>query len=369
MKVVLLLSFVLMGCSTHVQSKSESTWARDNELKIQKYLESTSTLKSPVAIFDWDNTVIKNDVGDAVMLWMVKNGLILRPKSWKKTSRWLSEEAIRSLNQNCVDAPEKKPLPTSKNKKCADTILSIYLDGSGWLENYNKDTIEPGYAWLASLLHGYSPQEVRAIAAEAIRFNLENSPGFKEEIGTKSYSAYMRVYPQMKKLITELIESKVNVWVVSASPQPIVEVFGEYVGISAQKVIGIRNQVDRKGKYTHAFLACGTYKEGNQEIISYRQGKRCWINKEIFKLSDDKEQMNLPSPISFAAGDSDTDAFFLKDAKDFRIVINRNKPEIMCHALHNLDGKWIINPMFLDPKPRKESAYECKQYGLADIFE
>src|SRR5262249_9767814 len=27
----------------------------------------------PVAIFDWDNTVIKNDIGDATMFWMLNN--------------------------------------------------------------------------------------------------------------------------------------------------------------------------------------------------------------------------------------------------------------------------------------------------------
>jgi hypothetical protein len=45
-------------------------------------------------------------------------------------------------------------------------------------------------------------------------------------------------------------------------------------------------------------------------------------------------------------------------------VINRNKPEVMCHALANQDGFWIINPMFITPKAKKKTPYECQAYQL-----
>ena len=36
----------------------------------------------------------------------------------------------------------------------------------------------------------------------------------------------------------------------------------------------------------------------------------------------------------FAAGDSDTDIEFLRDAT-YKLVLNRNKKELMCHAYYN----------------------------------
>ena len=67
---------------------------------------------------------------------------------------------------------------------------------------------------------------------------------------------------------------------------------------------------------------------------------------------------------SLKAGDSEGDFFFLKDATEARLVINRNKTELMCHAYANSDGKWLINPMFIHPKPQKTSDYDCHTFNI-----
>jgi phosphoserine phosphatase len=352
-----ILGILTISCSSKTKQTPVSQWSGDNEEKINKYLDSVKTLTFPVAIFDWDNTVIKNDIGDAVMMWMVKHDQILRPLSWRKTSRWLKDSAVKNLERHCSHVARLEPLKTSTKRLCSDTILSIYFEGKAWKETYNKDTMEPAYAWLASLLAGYTPAKAQAIAGEAINSNL------KSPLDSPSY---IRVYPQMKKLIADLKQRGVDVWIVSASPQPAVEAFGKHVDIAPEKIIGIRNVLDKKGLLTSTIQGCGPYKDGNQDIITYRQGKRCWINKTIFNMTNTQDQMEQRSPISFAAGDSDTDAYFLKDASDLHIVINRNKPEVMCNALANRDAKWLINPMFIDPKSKRLAPYDCKVFGLED---
>ena len=52
----------------------------------------------------------------------------------------------------------------------------------------------------------------------------------------------------------------------------------------------------------------------------------------------------------FAAGDSDTDLTFVQDARVLKLVINRNKSGLMCNAYSNDGHKWLINPMFIEPK-------------------
>lgn len=42
-----------------------------------------------------------------------------------------------------------------------------------------------------------------------------------------------------------------------------------------------------------------------------------------------------------------------------KLVINRNKKELMCNGYGNYGGKYIINPMFIDPKPQLTSGYPC----------
>jgi len=52
--------------------------------------------EKPVAVFDWDNTVIKNDVGDATTFWMLRNDKILQPpnKNWATTSPFLCNDGV-----------------------------------------------------------------------------------------------------------------------------------------------------------------------------------------------------------------------------------------------------------------------------------
>lgn len=60
----------------------------------------------------------------------------------------------------------------------------------------------------------------------------------------------------------------------------------------------------------------------------------------------------------FVAGDSDTDIAMLKDATSLKLVIERNKLQVMCHALANYQSKWLHQPMFLEPKTPPAS-YAC----------
>ena len=35
----------------------------------------------------------------------------------------------------------------------------------------------------------------------------------------------------------------------------------------------------------------------------------------------------------------------------------------MCNAYDNEDGKWLINPMFIEPKGQREEPYPCSTNG------
>ena len=64
-------------------------------------------VKGPgVAAFDWDNTVMKNDIGDATLWWMLRNDKIRHPagQDCGQTSKWLTTAATTALKSAC-DAP------------------------------------------------------------------------------------------------------------------------------------------------------------------------------------------------------------------------------------------------------------------------
>ncbi|HTL12420.1 MAG TPA: haloacid dehalogenase-like hydrolase [Bdellovibrionota bacterium] len=365
----LCMALIAVGQAAHAD------WAGENGARIQAFLKAGGHTPGPggrpVAAFDWDNTVAKNDVGDATVYWLLEHDKVLKPVSWGATSSHLTPEAVASLDAACP-GPAGKPLVTSQDNGCAAAILSIYEDqkttggAAAFKKDFHADWLEPAYGWMAALLAGYTPAQVRKFADEVIEAGQTAAVGAKKKIAGREVEGYLRVYPEMKALIAGLRAAHFDVWIVSASPQPLVEVFARRVGVPPAHVIGIRSTLDSNGKMTAKFQACGEAGEGNQDLITYRQGKRCWINQVIFGVMDPKKMMEQPSTTSLAAGDSDTDVFFVKDARDLRVVLNRNKAELMCNAYANTDGKWLVNPMFISAKSKKKEPYSCKAYGLPD---
>jgi phosphoserine phosphatase len=381
-----------LGKPACVSLDAAQTWYGSNRDKLDQLLRTQGACsatydasKKPLAVFDWDNTVIKNDVGDATFFYMLAHDQIVQPpgKNWRFTSRYITGDAVSALDAACGSAaPAGAPLPTSTNMACGREILSIYVDGktsggkaafSGW--DYRR--MEPAYAWLAQLLAGYSQAQVRGFAALAKTENLANAVDSKGTIAGVQVTAWARIYEPMRDLIGKLQQGGFDVWVVSASPQPIVEVWASEVGIAGDHVIGIRN-VERGGKYSADLQGCGDVADGTNDgsgnatgnsLITYIDGKRCWINKVIFGDSTKTALQRSPDarqrPV-FAAGDSDTDITFLQDATGLKLAINRNKKELMCNAFANAGGSWIVNPMFIQPRPQQTTPYPCSTSACKD---
>ncbi|MEU9803928.1 haloacid dehalogenase-like hydrolase [Streptomyces sp. NPDC051000] len=360
-------------------------WYGDNQARLQRLLDTYGACApyrpnrdKPVAVFDWDNTVVKNDVGDAQMFWLLRNGKIRLPAGgdWATTSRHLTPAAARALDEACGRlARPGAPLPTGApaGAGCADEINAVYgtaatRSGAAAFAGWDHRTTEPGYAWLAQLTRGWSAREVRGFAAAARTENLTAPIGATQRVGTGSATGWVRYYEQQKDLIGALRKAGFDVWISSASPQPVVEVWAEGVGIDADHVIGIRNTTTRDGRHTAHLQGCGSVKDGADTMITYIDGKRCWINKEIFGIRGAAAEKVQPAARRqvFAAGDSDTDISFLRDATALRLVLNRNKNELMCRAYDNSDGKWIVNPMFIEPKGRKSAPYPCATTGYVE---
>lgn len=309
------------------------------------------------------------------MFWMLRNGKIRQPagRDWSTTSRYLTAPAARALAGACgALAAPGAPLPTGSaaGTACADQVFAVYGTGAttagapafaGW----NRRTTEPGYAWLAQLMHGWTAKQIRSFAAAARTENLAAPIGTKQRVGSATATGWVRYYDQQRDLVRTLRRAGFDVWISSASPQPVVEVWAEGVGIDARHVIGIRNVATYAGKFTPHLKGCGTVRDGQDSMITYIDGKRCWINKEIFGVRGAAAERVAPAARRqvFAAGDSDTDVSFLRDATALRLVVNRNKNELMCRAYDNGDGRWIVNPMFIEPKQRKTTPYPCATTG------
>ncbi|MFD4657323.1 haloacid dehalogenase-like hydrolase [Kitasatospora sp. NPDC058444] len=343
------------------------TWHADNRRKLQDFIDASGSCADPdahpLALFDWDNTLVKNDVGDATMSWLLRNDEILQPvgQDWSTTSRYLTSEAVAALSKACGDATAVgNPLPTNTDAGCAAEILSVYGEhattgGAAAFAGFDHRRINPAYAWGAQLLAGHTVDEVTAFARAARAESLAASPS---DSAQAVRTVWVRYYEHMRDLVGTLRRAGFDVRVVSASPEPVVRVWAEDLGFAADQVIGIRNQTEN-GRLTAHLADCGGAPADS--VITYIDGKRCFINQDILGIQGQAAFQRAPETErqAFAAGDSTTDVTFVGDATGLRLAINRQAAELMCHAYRNADGRWLVNPMFIDPLPALPCRYPC----------
>ncbi|MGQ4415919.1 haloacid dehalogenase-like hydrolase, partial [Streptomyces sp. SAS_269] len=346
-----------------------TSWHGDNRARLQRVIDARGTCSGhtgAVAAFDWDNTVTKNDVTDATLSWALRHDRLPRPARWKDTSAWLTEAADLALTAACGTGAGA-PLRTSAEPRCTDEILQIRENATttsgarAFAGHWNRRRTVPQYAWIPQLFAGRTPAELASYARAARREALAAPVGATRTLGTRTVPAYVRHYAQQRDLIRTLHRAGFRVYVVSAGAEPITEVWSRGVGVDAAHTIAIRPVLDRRGRITTRNEGCGGVPATRGAVIPYIDGKRCWINQEVYGVRGAAAWQRQPwqRRPALAAGDADTDVTFVGDATGAHLVIDRDKPELMCRAYDDADRRWLVNPMFIDPLPRRTEPYPC----------
>ncbi|NLU66173.1 haloacid dehalogenase-like hydrolase [Streptomyces sp. HNM0574] len=369
------------------QLSTELDWFGDNRERLQRVIDERGSCAHPglgtdrgrahdegrpVAVFDWDNTVTKNDITDVTLGWALRHDKILRPERWTDLSAWLTPAADRALTRACgTDVPAGAPLPTSTDTACADEIFEIRSEArtmageEAFEGEWNHRRTVPEYAWVPQLFTGRTPAEVKTYTAAARAEALAAPVGSERKVGTHTVPAYVRYYPQQRDLIRTLQRAGFDVNIVSAGSEPVTEVWSAGVGIRESRTYAIRSVLD-EGRITPVNEGCGGVPASRGGVIPYVDGKRCVVNQEIFGIEGAEawEKQDADERIVIGGGDANTDVTFVGDATGAHLVLNRNQDEVMCRAYDNADGRWIVNPMFIEPNPRKDGPYPCSTTGF-----
>ncbi len=377
---------VLPNANECPQLELAENWYGDNAQLIQDAIDEygrcswpdgTPPQEPPYAVFDWDNTVIKNDISDQTIFWMLRNDKILQPPegNWHYTSRYMTIEGAEALRLACGALAEPgETLPTSTNVACSDEILSVRkteetTDGDRVFYGENQRYMQAMYAWVGQIMQGYTPAEVRAIATDAREAALKAPIGATQQVGSSTETAWVRYYPEMKDLIQTLKLAGIEPWIVSASPKEFADVWGPEVGVDSAHTLGVMQTLS-DGKLTGHLKGCGGLPDGSDAIMTYVDGKRCFVNQTVLGIEGAEALRPAPEgrrPV-IGAGDSTTDLSMVRDAVGAHIALNRNKAELMCNAYDNADNRWAINPMFIEPLPKMEGTYACSTDAYIDGF-
>jgi hypothetical protein len=134
-------------------------------------------------------------------------------------------------------------------------------------------------------------------------------------------TAWIRYYPQMRDLVTTLKAAGIEPWVVSASPKTFADVWGSAVGIDRAHTLGV-DSIVRNGRLTSHLKGCAWIPDGRDTVMTYVDGKRCFINKEILGIGKDAlKRAPAERRQVLAAGDADTDSPWSRDATGVHIAI------------------------------------------------
>ena len=332
-------------------------WFPYNKTILEDFIKKYSSQKG-IIVFDWDNTSIFNDIGEACFFHLVTtlqfkispdNFEELIPDQVKGIKRInynnqffelfdLKKDLLKDyekLYSLIVKNDIHKAFSTAEYSCFRLTLLLIYLGFKNTLG------IESSYAyyWVVRFFQGFTIKEIKAFSKEV--FNIElTKPIEKLSINAfpvkKSDELFIkwpvgiRVFPEIINLFEVLRKSDFKVCIVTASLEYIVQSIAEEYGflIPNNRVFGLRlkennNILSNKVMYNDDYPL--SVHEGKVRII----------------------QNNLPSEPLMVAGDSNTDFEMLTQftSTKLRLLINckhTGNIEKLYEKAYNSDSGYIL---------------------------
>lgn len=327
-------------------------WAPHNAARLESLIDqygnrrkSYDSSRKPYAVFDWDNTSIMNDCQEALLMYQI-NAL---------SFTFGAEELSRVIRQNVPDGPLMATNVDGKPVIVEDLAADVTSDYRWLREAQAKGSslddlhqspqfldfraklyfmydaiceafpIEIGYKWIIYLLANQTPAEVTGLAlasndaglGDALRKVKYRSPAElpgRAGVVVTTHFHGLRIHEEMRALMHFLRANGFDVYVSTASLDDVVRVFAGHsnygYGVVPENVIGLRLEM-KDGKYLALYRQDWHFNWG--------PGKTIGIQRELAVKKGYGPLMVF--------GDSDGDAWMLRDFADTRlgVIVNRLK--------------------------------------------
>ena len=318
------------------ESLASGNWYPENLARIQQTLADLPPQRGTrhrVAVFDFDNTCVYRDVGQAVFFHQL-TGLRYRlsPDQFRELlpaglddlagrSMAAINDALSGAYQNLwpfIAKNTEADASTRPDYRLFTTLLLWFTDQARKDERLGPRYVLP---LMGKLLAGYSLDELRQFAGLVIDQALQEPLAKKTlaydagpQLGelTAGHSLGLHAHDEMRQLMHLLRQQQVCCYVVSASTEWLVEEAVKRLGfpVAADCVYGIRVALDDRNVLTT---------QSPQDYpVTFREGKAAIIKRYI------------QSEPLLVAGDADTDYEMLTLADvPLRLLINRNQPGLI----------------------------------------
>lgn len=330
-------------CTTDRPSP-EGNWHPDNLARIITTLQSLAEQRptpAPVAIFDFDNTCIFRDIGQATFRFQIEHlryritpeqlAIILPQGEGELAGRplaFIRNTLVQSYRDLWPLIASGQPTQAKQQPAYAlfATLLLWCTDMARKDERFGPRYVLP---FMGKMLAGLTTKEVRQLAREVVeqagdeplameRFSVE-APAPIGAIEASSPSG-LHPYPEMRGLMEQLAKAGIDRYVISASAEWLVEGAAPLLGfpIDNAHIFGIRVRLDADERLT--------IEDANDYPTTYREGKT-----EVIRRFIDG------TPV-LVAGDADTDYEMLTlPGVGLRLLINRMQTGIISNLYQQPD--------------------------------
>lgn len=330
-------------------------WSEANRRALQQMLDNLGQhspgydpARKPYAVFDWDNTCIMNDTEEALLLYQAENlHFKLSPAEFAQVLRQGVPEGVFHAAYTNLDGQPVSMHDLAADIEDAYAWLHAHCDTLGGTQpladirqtepfkNFRAkfyflygalcDTypMEVGYKWIIYFYKNFTPAEFQAMVSACVAQNLGEAlvqapihssvelPGRAGRVAPVHFYG-MRVDADMVALMGALRAHGFDVHVSTASMDDVVRVFANHpdygYGVQPENVLGLKLEI-KDGKYTNVYRADWHFNWG--------PGKTIGIEKHFVATKGYGPAL--------VCGDSDGDAWMMKDFADTRlgVIINR----------------------------------------------
>ncbi len=220
-------------------------WNEKTRRALERLAQSGTGRRLPV-VFDFDNTLVWGDIGEATLAVLARSGL-LKPKTLLRALcppfRLAGKGEIRI--ESCSDVTEYY-----------EALLEATKEEDG-----DPMPMANGYAWIVEIMERLRPLDVVNATREAFECSREPAAAYIEvRPGGRTYPAPF-FYPEMVELLVLLLRHQFDLWIVSASNvwsvrwmvlhvlNPKLRHLGARTGLNPDHVIGISTLLrDARGR-------------------------------------------------------------------------------------------------------------------------
>ncbi|MFA5139802.1 MAG: haloacid dehalogenase-like hydrolase [Elusimicrobiota bacterium] len=298
-------------------------WLPENRRRIEKLISEHGREERPLAVFDWDNTVIRNDIGEALFYHAIREMRFkfgLGDAFWNVIPKEVGRDEIRANHEAIRHLPLEQAKKTAEYRRYRK-LFHLAYEGV----KTRKDELGVDFGWLVQLMQGFTVGELEAFTDEVIAFESSRPLGEEsislgdDDPAPAKIRAGIRFYQEMKDLLASLMTAGWDVRIVSATVEWAVARIAARIGIPRENVHGVLARI-QDGRLTGE-LTQKTWDQGKADVILEKTGRRPLL----------------------AAGDSNFDLAMLRLSAGERLLIDIGKEPIGSTARR--EG-WIVQPAF-----------------------